>query len=342
VSDTHSIIPPSEMTKVKKFKSNCITLFPGTFFCVLLVLGASYIAEHYGSSKILGALLLGMAFNSIYKYPDFSPGLEFCAKSVLRFGVALLGVRITFSQVTELGVQPVIVVVVVVIATIVFSILFGYLLKVDRIKSIVSGAAVGICGVSAALAVAAVLPQSKDNEKYLLCTVVSVACISTICMILYPGLLLYLDLSAEQMGIFLGASIHDVAQVFGAGEMISTEVSELATYTKMLRVAMLVPAIMVFAFLFRSHAPEGKLISRIFPWFLVAFLVLMISANLKVMPAEATTFLGDLSKFCLWVAMAALGAKTNLLELWQVGRKPLLLLLLNTVLIAAISLILVL
>ncbi len=327
--------------KIMVFKNHCMTLFPGIGFCLLLVLGSSYISEHYGSSTILGALLLGMAFNSIYKYPEFTPGLEFCAKNVLRIGVALLGVRITFSQITELGIHPIISVLAAVIGTISFSVALGYFLKVSLIKSIISGAAVGICGVSAALAVAAVLPTSKSNERHLLCTVVGVAGVSTICMILYPGLLLSLNFSPEQMGIFLGSSIHDVAQVFGAGEMISPEVAQLATYTKMLRVALLVPAIMLFAYLFRGHAPEKSLINRILPWFLIAFIVLMLLANLGAMPSEAVTFCGDFSKLCLWIAMAALGAKTNLLELWQVGKKPFVLLLANTILIAGVSFFLV-
>lgn len=338
MNDVHIVESPI----AKKIKDCCSTLFPGICFCLLLVLGSSYISDHYGSSKILGALLLGMAFNSIYKYPEFSAGLDFCAKNILRVGVALLGVRITFSQITDLGIHPIVVVTTVVVATITCSIFMGYLLKIGRSNSIISGAAVGICGVSAALAVAAVLPQNKENEKYLLCTVVAVAGISTICMILYPSVLLSLDMTAEQMGMFLGASIHDVAQVFGAGKIISPEVSELATFTKMLRVAMLVPTIMIFALLSRFHAPEKKLIGRIFPWFLIAFILLMITSNLQIIPSEAVTFFSSLSNLCLWVAMAALGAKTNLLELWQVGRKPFLLLLLNTIFIAGLSMVLVL
>ena len=328
-------------TKIEILKKYSYARLPGICFCLLLVLGSSYIAEHYGTSKILGALLLGMAFNNISRYSEFAPGLDFCAKNILRFGVALLGVRITFSQILTLGFKPLMVVVTVVVVTLLFSIFIGSFFKVDRIKALLSGAAVGICGVSAALAVAAVLPNEKATEKHLLCTVVGVACLSTICMILYPGALIGLGLTPEQMGLFLGASIHDVAQVFGAGDMISAEVAQLATYTKMLRVAMLLPTIMILAFVFRSSGSGAKNIGRMLPPFLLAFLGFVILANLNYLPDFAISGISDLSQICLWVAMAALGAKTNLLELWQLGRKPFLMLFLNTVFIAAVSLLLV-
>jgi len=186
---------------------------PGICFCLVLVLASSYISEHYGIAQILGALLLGMAFNNISRYEEFAPGLEFCVKNILRFGVALLGVRITFSQISELGAKPLVVVSVVVVSTILFSMALAYFLKVERVRGIISGVAVGICGVSAALAVASVLQGNKDNEKHLLCTLIGVTGLSTICMILYPGILLSLSLTPEQMGCHVGAYDY-VAGVF--------------------------------------------------------------------------------------------------------------------------------
>jgi uncharacterized integral membrane protein (TIGR00698 family) len=328
-------------TRLDQVRKHLQRLLPGICFCMVVVLAATYISEHYGSSQILGALLLGMALNTISRYSEFSTGLDFCAKKVLRFGVALLGIRITFSQISELGAQPFILVSVVVVSTLFFSVAVAMMMKVDRVKAIISGAAVGICGVSAALAVAAVLHNDKSTEKHLLCTVVGVTGLSTICMILYPGILISLGMSSQQMGLYIGASIHDVAQVFGAGEMISAEVAQLATYTKMLRVAMLVPVIMVLAFLFR-HGGSGKTqIERALPPFLIAFVVFVVLANVNIVPPKMVDIMSQLSQVCLWVSMAALGAKTNLIEMWEVGRKPFLLLLLNTLFIAGASLLLV-
>ena len=335
---------PSEKNRAFRFttiKHYSLTRAPGICFCLVLVLASSYISEHYGITQILGALLLGMAFNSISRYDEFAPGLDFCVKNILRFGVALLGVRITFSQISALGAKPLLVVSVVVVTTLLFSVLLAKLLKVNQARGIISGAAVGICGVSAALAIASVIQSNKDTEKHLLCTLIGVTGMSTICMILYPGILVSLSLSTEQMGLFLGASIHDVAQVFGAGDMISPEVAQLATYTKMLRVAMLVPTVMVLAFLCRSRTVSQSRFKRILPTFLIAFVGFVVLANMHIVPAQAISAASDLSQVCLWIAMAALGAKTNLVELWQVGKNTFILLLLNTCFVAGVSILLV-
>ena len=160
---------PSEKNRAFRFttiKHYSLTRAPGICFCLVLVLASSYISEHYGITQILGALLLGMAFNSISRYDEFAPGLDFCVKNILRFGVALLGVRITFSQISALGAKPLLVVSVVVVTTLLFSVLLAKLLKVDQARGIISGAAVGICGVSAALAIASVIQSNKDTEKH--------------------------------------------------------------------------------------------------------------------------------------------------------------------------------
>ena len=342
------------------------TLFPGLTFCILVVLAASYIAENYGSPAILCALLLGMAFNNISSQPDLVKGLDFCRNDILRYGVALLGARITFSQISELGIQPVLVVVAVVLSTIGFSILLARFLKVALVPAIIAGSSVAICGVSAALAVAAVLPVNKDTRNYLLCTVVGVTGLSTILMVLYPAMIGNMQWSPEQMGLFLGATIHDVAQVFAAGHMVSDEVAEFATYTKMLRVTALVPVVVVLGFLFRStllsqsnettqelssssssnssssNSSSATKPARLLPGFLIGFIVLMLLSNVGVIPDAGIDAMSDLSHVCLLIAMAALGAKSNLMELWHVGRKPLLLLVINTLFIGLLAFLLIL
>ncbi|HEY7772780.1 MAG TPA: putative sulfate exporter family transporter [Marinagarivorans sp.] len=320
--------------------------FLGICFCLLVVLASCYLSDHYGVSHILGALLLGMALNRISDYEAFAPGLDFCAKNILRLGVALLGARITFLQIAELGVWPLAVVLTVVVATIGFSLLLAKLLKVNRISGILSGVAVGVCGVSAAMAVASVLQQKiqhdKVAEQHLLCTLVGVTGLSTICMTLYPGLLASLGFNTQQMGIFIGASIHDVAQVFGAGQMISPEVADLATYTKMLRVTLLIPVVVILACVYRAETVGRRRVSKVLPPFLLLFVGFIILANTGVLSAPTVATLGDVSRVCLWLAMAALGAKTNLVELLKVGRNPFILLLANTIFIAVLSLVLVL
>lgn len=328
-----------------QLKRYCSARLPGVCFCLLVVLAASYIREHYGSSQIIGALLLGMAFNSISHYREFAPGLEFCAKNLLRFGVALLGARITFSQIAELGWQPLLVVSCAMGLTLLFSVLLAKSLRLDRVSGIISGAAVGICGVSAAMVVASVLHSkihhNTSAEQHLMCTLVGITGMSTICMILYPGLITSLGLDPQQMGVFLGASIHDVAQVVGAGQMISPQVAELAAYSKMLRVALLIPVVVVLAWAYRGPQAGAGRWHQALPPFLLLFIGCVVLANTGALSAPTAAVMGQVSQVCLWLAMAALGARTNLVDLWRVGYNPLLLLFLNTIFIAVVSLTLV-
>jgi len=330
-------------------------LLPGILFCGLVVLAANYLSQYYGAPAILCALLLGMSFNNISKYSDFSIGINFCGQKILRFGVALLGARIAFSQISALGIQPVLIVIAVVIGTLFFSLIVARFLKIDRIPAIIGGASVAICGVSAALAVAAVLPSNKNTENYLLCTVVGVTGFSTILMVVYPAMFVDLRFSPEQMGLFLGASIHDVAQVVAAGHMVSDEVAELATYTKMLRVASLVPVVLVLGILFRREfiasgkssghdQPNGVSnvkASTLLPGFLIGFIALVVLSNSGFIPDAWVITMTDLSRLCLLIAMAALGTKAKLIELWQAGSKPLLHLTLNTLFIGLLAFLLI-
>lgn len=338
VSGTYKTV----FAKLGAVRDQGFLIVPGFFFCFVLALASSYISEHFGASDIFAALLLGMAFNSVSKHEELAAGIGVSAKKVLRIGVALLGVRISFAQIYALGYKPIVIVCVVVIATIAFSVLLARVIKLDRNRGFISGAAVAICGASAAMAVAAALPGDKNTEKHLLCTLVGVTGLSTIVMVVYPGIVMGMGMDIEQMGLFLGASIHDVAHVFGAGHMVSEKVAELAVYTKMLRVTTLVPVIMVLAFFFRDSngGQAGKIVAL--PTFLVFFIALMLISNTGIFSKQIISFVNETSKMCLLVAIAALGTRTNLLEMWRVGLKPLLLLLVNTIFIGGIALLMVL
>ncbi len=133
-------------------------LMPGFLLCFVVGMAAKFVSEHYGGPTILYALLMGMSLNYLSVEGKCAPGIQFAAKSVLRFGIALLGARITFEQLLSLGITPIAIVLVGVPATIIFGYFCGKWLKLSKSQSILSGASVGICGASAALAVSAVLP----------------------------------------------------------------------------------------------------------------------------------------------------------------------------------------
>jgi len=246
--------------------------------------------------------------------------------------VALLGVRITLDQVAELGIGPIITVVLGVILTITMGAVLARMLGLSREMGLLTGGSVAICGASAALALSAVMPRSEVQERNTILTVVGVTTLSTIAMIVYPLITAALNLSDTNAGILIGGTIHDVAQVVGAGYIISNDAGDVSTMVKLLRVAVLVPAVMVFIFLFRKSRKESDSEKvPALPSFLVAFVVLVLINSMGWIPPVATEVLTSMSGWCLVTAIAALGIKTSFKKLAIVGWKPVILMVAETI-----------
>jgi uncharacterized integral membrane protein (TIGR00698 family) len=277
-----------------------------------------------------------MALNTLSAEPRYRPGIDLSARVLLRISVALLGLRITFAQVGQLGWSTAAMVLVTVPATIGFGMLMARALKLDSRFGVLSGGAVGICGASAAMAIAVAWPR-KDTERD---TVVVIACIttySTIAMILYPALLGHLTLDATQTGRILGGSIHDVAQVIAAGYASSQRAGDAATIVKLMRVAMLLPVVLTITVktaerLKIAAAADKTTLGKVslIPGFLVAFVVLTALNGFSLVPPSLAGALADVSKWLLVVAVAALGMKTNARDLVAVGRAALVLIAVET------------
>ncbi|MCO7525203.1 putative sulfate exporter family transporter [Pseudomonas asiatica] len=299
------------------------TLAPGVVVSLIVGAAASFLSEHYAAPVMLFALLLGMALNFLAVDGPCKAGIEFTARTVLRLGVALLGMRITLDQIASLGWKPVALVVTLVVVTILVSVVVAKALGFSRLFGMLTGGATAICGASAALALAAALPQHPRKEHATLFTVIGVSALSTLAMILYPMIAQWLHLSSAQAGVFLGATIHDVAQVVGAGYSMSTETGDIATVVKLMRVAMLVPVIVCAAMITRRQGLEaGGQRPPLLPWFAVGFLLLACVNSTGWVPAAVQGGINDLSRGCLVVAISALGMKTQLKALASVGVKP--------------------
>jgi uncharacterized integral membrane protein (TIGR00698 family) len=315
----------STALSLRAWPAEARTLFPGVLACAVVAAAATFLSQHYGAPMMLFALLLGTAMNFLADDDGpCKPGIEFTARTVLRLGVALLGLRITTAQIAELGFGPVALVVISVALTIVVSMIAARLIGFQPLFGLLSGGAVAICGASAALALAAALPAHPQKERATLFTVVSVSALSTLAMIVYPMIAQALGLDAHAAGIFLGATIHDVAQVVGAGYAMSEATGDVATFVKLLRVAMLLPVIMVAVLLSRRQAGAADAGPRppLLPWFAVAFAVLVVINSLDVLPKAIPTFGNDASRWFLVAAIAAIGMKTRLKDLVTVGFKP--------------------
>ena len=316
------------------------TLWPGLVVSVTVAAAATFLSQHYHAPLMLFALLLGMALNFLTEESVCRPGIEFAARSLLRIGVALLGVRITFEQISALGWQPVLLVVGSVVITILVSMAVARMMGFNTMYGLLSGGATAICGASAALALSAALPSHPAKERATLFTVIGVSALSTIAMIAYPMLVQAVGLDPQKAGIFLGGTIHDVAQVVGAGYSMSPEIGDTATVVKLMRVAMLLPVIVVAALMTRAAGGDSAETERppLLPWFAVAFLGFVVINSAGWIPSQVQQIGNDVSLWCLATAIAAIGIKTQLKEMVALGIKPILLLLGETVFMALLVL----
>jgi uncharacterized integral membrane protein (TIGR00698 family) len=314
-------------------------IYPGFLAAGVIGLAATWLSQHYTAPVMLFALLLGMAFHFLHEEGRCVAGIEFSSKAILRLGVALLGARITASQILDLGVMPIVTVLVGVATTIGVGVIVARRLGLSRNFGVLSGGAVGICGASAALAIASVLPRERDSERDTIFAVVTVTALSTVAMITYPMLVTALGLDHVRAGIFLGGTIHDVAQVVGAGYTISPKTGDVATYVKLLRVSLLLPVVFTLAVIVRRGGADGRGAARApLPWFLFAFAALVAANSFGLIAKPAGDGANALSRACLVTAIAALGMKTSFGDLVKVGWRPVALMVLETAWVAAVVL----
>lgn len=301
-----------------------------------MALAAGSLSDHYGASAMLYALLLGMAVNFLSVEGRCVPGIALAARGALRLGIALLGLRITLGQVTQFGWAPLAIVVASMAATIGFGFVGARLFGFHRHFGLLSGGSVAICGASAAMALAAALPDHEKKERALAFTVIGVSVLSTVAMVLYPLVAQRLGLDLQQAGLFLGATIHDVAQVVGAGYSVSRETGDVATMVKLLRVAMLLPVVLLVSLSLRARSHPGVAQPPLLPGFAVAFAALMLLNSTGWVPGALQHAAGEASRALLLVAIAAIGMKTQLREVAAVGWKPVALIVGETVFLAAL------
>ena len=304
-----------------------------------VIIGAAslFVAENYGGPAVLFALLIGMAFHFLSEDKRTNAGIQFSSSTILRLGVALLGARISAEQIKLLSPTLIAVIVGGVFATVLFSVIINrFFFKWPKAEGALAGASVAICGASAAIALAATMNKKQLREQALLAIVVTVTILSTIAMVIYPMISDAMGFDQQAAGIFLGGTIHDVAQVVGAGAMIGPQALEISSMTKMLRVAMLIPMLIIFMFVFadkkhREEEEKAKPWYKNIPLFLIGFIALACLNIAGFIPANISHLLGEISRLLILISIAALGLKTSLGKLRDVGWTPIILMTVNTI-----------
>ncbi len=319
------------------------SFMPGLALAIVLSVSAYVVAGFAGLPSILLALLFGLAAQPLVSGQAVRPGLNLAAKKMLRVGVGCLGAGVIASDIAALG-WPVLVLCMVCVAfTIAVGCATARVLRSDTASGLLFGGAVAICGASAALAISAALPQTEENNSKTLVAVIGVTALSTIAMVLYPLITAYFGMSDKAAGIFFGAAIHDVAQVVGAGYMVSDAAGETATMVKLVRVSCLLPVVAIIAYSM-SKTSAGKAAgmtggrAQLFPVFLLGFVFLSIIASSGLIAPIVLDGIVDAGKALLLMAIAALGCLTSVQALCKIGWAPVTMLVIPTISLAVFAL----
>lgn len=296
-------------------------------------------------SPLIIGIILGMLYaNSLRnKLPEtWVPGIKFCTKQLLRTGIVLYGFRLTLTQVAAVGVPAIIVDAIIVTGTIFLGLWFGRMLKLDRDTTLMTSTGSAICGAAAVLGAEPVVKCESHKTAIAVSTVVI---FGTISMFLYPimyrsGILS--GLSDTAVAIYTGSTLHEVAHVAGAGNAMdptdSLGIAGTATITKMIRVMMLAPVLVIMSFALagrkKATADGHKEKSKItIPWFAFGFIGIICVNSLLQYLFDAPTVkdiplngvIEYIDTFLLTMAMTALGTDTNIQKFKQAGVKPFLL-----------------
>lgn len=289
-----------------------------TIIAIVAYVMAPVIGKVAPIPAIIIALIIGVALNPVAVRPVFQPGITFAVKKLLRWAVALLGLKIALGDIYGIGLAAAAITIAAMAATVLAGLAMARLLGQAAEYGALAGVGTAVCGASATLATATALPDYRGKEADVVFVVVAVNALSTVAMIAYPAICRWLGFDENLTGVMLGATIHDVAQVVGAGYAVSEAAGNSAVIVKLFRVFLLLPVVMIIGWYFvRRGAAAGHAKVPV-PVFAIMFLVLcVINSVLPLFPAlmpiyaPIKTALGHASTWGLLIAIAALGLGTS-------------------------------
>ena len=293
---------------------------------VAAVIAAPHMPKSIPLTAMVLALLVAMALHSLTRIPIFAPGLTFCAKPLLKWSVALLGMRVAFGDIIDLGAPVAVMVVVSMIATIAASMLLAKVLKQNPFFGILVGSATAVCGASAALATSTVLPNYKGRDTDLAFVIVGVNLLATLAMLAYPPLCSFLGFDERTTGVMLGGTIHDVAQVVGAGYAVSDTAGNAAAIVKLFRVFLLLPVVLAFGSYVTRLTGRHEEARVAVPVFAIVFLILCVinsvMSSISSIAPEYHVIKQIAVEFSTWgllLALSAIGLNTSVKSMFSLG-----------------------
>ncbi|MGO3455252.1 MAG: YeiH family protein [Marinomonadaceae bacterium] len=288
------------------------------------------VIKHYQISSLVICILMGMVLGNLFqkRIPKSAlPGIKFSQQKLLRLGIIFYGFFITFQQIIEVGLPGLVTDAIIIVTTFIGGTFIGMkVLGLDREISMLTATGSSICGAAAILAAEPVVKAKPHQTAVAVATVVI---FGTLAMFVYPAIFHLFHIDPRLMGIYTGATVHEVAQVVAAGNAMNSDIAVTSVIVKLTRVMMLAPFLIALSvYLSRSAVKEGVISEKTkitIPWFAVFFVVASGINSLDIIPQEIVHWLTQSSVFLLTMAMGALGIDTNLTKIRGVGIKPIIL-----------------
>jgi uncharacterized integral membrane protein (TIGR00698 family) len=314
----------------RPFADTVVEYFPGVLLSAIVAIigyvGAPYVAHVAPIPNMVVALIVGIALNPVAARPAVKPGMAFCVRTVLRWAVALLGLRVALGDIAALGIGTAVLIIVAMAATVASGFLFARWYGRGPGFGALVGVGTAVCGASATLATSTVVPEYPGKQADIAFVVVAVNALATLAMLVYPPLCILFGFDPQTTGVMLGGTIHDVAQVVGAGYAVSDTVGNSAVIVKLFRVFLLLPVVLAVGWYFtRQGMRHGE--ARVpVPVFAIVFLILcLINSAVPFMPSLLPLYtpvkngLVEASNWGLLLAIGALGLGTSVKTIIGLG-----------------------
>ena len=314
----------------RPYSETIVDFAPGVLLSASVAVGAYFIAPWVG--KILPipamvlALVIGIALNPLAAQARFKPGMAFCVRTLLRWAVALLGLRVALSDIAALGLGTGVTIIVSMILTLLSGFLFARMSGRSAGFGALVGSATAVCGASATLATSTVVPDYPGKDADIAFVVVAVNALATLAMVIYPPLCVLLGFDAQTTGVMLGGTIHDVAQVVGAGYAVNEVAGNTAVVVKLFRVFLLLPVVLAVGYYFTTQGVKHGEAKVPVPVFALVFLALcLLNSTMALGPSLLPVFtpvkagLVEASNWGLLIAIGALGLGTSISTIIALG-----------------------
>lgn len=324
------------MLIIQKLKQN----FPGLLFTTFIALSAIRIQntsffQSINLSSLIIAILIGMFIKNIFIIPAIlGPGINFSMKTVLRLSIILLGFKLSFSDLNALGEKTLLLITLITLSTLLFTFFIGKKLKLNTNLSLLIASGCSICGAAAIAAVAPTIDAEKEETTFAIATI---TIFGTISMFIYPLLFHLFDMSNMLYAVWVGSSIHEVAQVVAAGFAGGTETGQYATLVKLARVLLIIPTTILLAYFKPKKTSSTKISKVTVPWFVFGFIFIVILNSSNIIPESIIKYLNSINNLLLTIAMVAMGLEINFNKIKSVGLKPIYLGLFASIFITSIS-----